>query len=407
MGIVNDALRGLHDLPLWYKASARQRDPRLWTFGTWDGQRYSDNSRALYEYVLSNCPDIRAVWMTRSQQVYDLLSAKQMPVALCDSEEGRSVQQRSGYFFLTKGPNDSDPRLMRGCHLVWLWHGMPLKQIGRDAMAFQRRNSLWKRCKTLIRRIIVPWEFLGGETLSTAPYFTPHLQSAFGLPESEVWEVGYPRNDYFFRADITEQLITDLHQRYFRTTAEGKTQPVRLMLYMPTHRDAATRSGKAFDPFSMAGFDLAQLEAVLEQQNILLLYKGHFFDSQNEGLKNSKRILTITDNDYDNLYTFIKDVDILLTDYSSVYFDFLLCQKPILLFPFDLEEYVANSRPFYFDYEMMEGRKVYSWSELCESLAKADYGVPSQTTIDLMHTYQDGNTCERVVDRVRSLNPKL
>ena len=399
MGIVKDALAGLNDLPLWYRANARGRDPRLWTFGAWDGQRYSDNSRALYEYVLAHRQDIQAVWMTKSAEVYELLTSRHMPVAMCDSEEGRSVQQRAGYFFLTKGPQDSDPRLMHGCHLVWLWHGMPLKQIGRDAMAFQRRNTWWKRCKTMIRRIVVPWEFLGGETLSTAPFFTPYLQSAFGLTGRDVWEVGYPRNDHFFKADVRESLIQRLHEQYDRVE-QGQVKPVRLLLYMPTHRDAVTRSGRAFDPFAEAGFDLQQLEEVLQQQNILLLYKGHFFDSANEGLRQSRRILTVTDADYDDMYTFIKDVDILLTDYSSIYFDFLLCRKPIILFPFDEAEYVAHSRPFYFDYQLMDGRKVCSWAELCESLSACDYYVPSDSTIDLMHTHQDGLTCQRIVQRV-------
>lgn len=394
-------MAGMCSLPLWYAASAGRRNPRLWTFGAWDGQRYSDNSRALFEYVLQHCPDIEAVWMTRSQKVYDILQERQLPVALCNTAEGRSIQQRSGYFFLTKGPLDSDPRLMRGCHLVWLWHGMPLKQIGRDAMAFQRRNSLWKRCKTAIRRVVVPWEFMGGETLSTAPFFTPFLQSAFALPSEQVWEDGYPRNDHLFLTDVTEPVITALHQRYDRIGTDGKPQPVRLLLYMPTHRDATTRSGKAFDPFSLAGFDLQEIETVLEQQNILLLYKGHFFDSVNEGLKSSSRILTITDDDYDDLYTFIKDVDILLTDYSSVYFDFLLCRKPIILFPFDEADYIAHSRPFYFSYDLMEGQKVRSWSELCQVLASGSYQPPSAQTIQLMHSHPDGETCRRIVERIQ------
>lgn len=395
MGIVKDAIVGIGQLPVWWSQRASCRDQRLWTFGAWDGLRYSDNSRALYEYVLANCPDIKAVWMTKSPEVYSMLKQRHLPVAMCDSAEGRDLQQRAGYFFLTKGPQDSDPRLMHGCHLVWLWHGMPLKQIGRDAMAFQRRNTLWKRLKTAIRRVVVPWEFLGGETLSTSPFFTPCLQSAFGLKADDVWELGLPRNDHFFKSDVTESLIRQLHDRFDRPQ-----QPATLLLYMPTHRDQSTREGHPFDPFAEAGFDLAQLEAVLNEQNILLLYKGHFFDCANEGLNTSKRILTITDNDYDDMYTFIKDVDVLLTDYSSIYFDFLLLRKPVILFPFDEEEYVANSRPFYFDYRLMEGCKVRSWSELCRVLQACEYTTPSESTLRLMHTFTDGNTCQRIVDRL-------
>ena len=181
MGIVGEALEGLKRSPQWYTQSAAARDKHLWTFGAWDGLRYSDNSRALYEYTLANCPEIKAVWMTKSPKVYERLHSKGLPVELCYSESGKAVQRKAGYFFLTKGPDDGDPLQMRGCHLIWLWHGMPLKQIGRDSMAFLRKNTLWKRVKTAIRQKIVPWQFLSGETLSSAPFFTPFLQSAFGL----------------------------------------------------------------------------------------------------------------------------------------------------------------------------------------------------------------------------------
>ncbi len=399
MGIIQKAVDGLWQLPLWWGQRPADRDPRLWTFGAWDGLRYSDNSRALYEYVLAHRTDIRAVWITRSQQVYDRLKQQQMPVALCNTAEGKAIQKRAGYFFLTKGPQDSDPRLMHHCHLVWLWHGMPLKQIGHDAMAFQRRNTLYKRFKTAIRKVVVPWEFLGGETLATSPFFTPFLQSAFALPATDVWELGLPRNDHFFRTDVTESLILRLHEQFDRVEA-GNPMPVRLLLYMPTHRDQATREGHPFDPFAEAGFDLQQLEQVLDSQNIVLLYKGHFFDSANEGLKQSRRILTVTDDDYDDMYTFIKDVDILLTDYSSIYFDFLLCRKPIILFPFDESAYVSQSRPFYFDYNLLQGPRVRSWNELCQLLMVDDFPTPDLKTLQLMHSHVDGNTCQRIVEHI-------
>ena len=401
MGIVGEALEGLKYLPQWYSQRAKARDKSLWTFGAWDGLRYSDNSRALYEYTLANCPDIKAVWMTKSPKVFEQLTAKGLPVEMCYSESGRAVQRKAGYFFLTKGPDDGDPMQMNGCHLIWLWHGMPLKQIGRDSMAFLHKNTLWKHIKTSIRRVFLPWQFWGGETLSSSPFFTPFLQSAFGLSKEDVWEVGLPRNDHFFKNDVTEQIIIDLHHRFDRSDGAGRKDPVKLLLYMPTHRDQATREGHPFDPFHLAGFDATKLEPVLEAKNNVLLYKGHFFDSANEGLLSSSRIITVTDDDYDDIYTFIKDVDILMTDYSSIYFDFLLCRKPIVLFPFDLEDYVAYSRPFYFDYSLMEGKRVYSWHELGEALRNDDYFVPSEQTIRLMNTYLDANACKRVVEKVR------
>lgn len=385
------ALDGLLSLPRWHAQRWQRRDEALWTFGAWDGLRYSDNSRAVYEYVLEHRPDIRAVWMTRSEEVQRRLEREGKPVARFDTPEGRRLQRRAACFFLTKGPQDSDPRSMNGCRLIWLWHGMPLKQIGNDAMAFIRPNTAWKRLKTAVRRVVAPWEFLTGVTLSTAPFFTPFLQSAFALPRAMVWEVGLPRNDRFFRTDVTERFLLGLDERF--------GQPLKV-LYMPTHRDQATREGHPFDPFALAGFDAARLEAVLEARNMVLLYKGHFFDAANGGLAHARRILTVTDDDYDDLYTFVKDVDVLLTDYSSIYFDFLLCRKPIILFPFDEADYVARSRPFYFDYALMEGRRVTSWPELCDVLQAGDYAVPTEEAVRRFHLHPDGQTCRRLLQRL-------
>ena len=66
-----------------------------------------------------------------------------------------------------------------------------------------------------------------------------------------------------------------------------------------------------------------------------------------------------------------------------------------------MDDYVAYSRPFYFDYGLMEGKRVFSWQELAEALGNDDYYVPSEQTIRLMNTYLDNNACRRVVEKVR------
>lgn len=391
MSAIGSAVRIARAWPVWHAQRWIRRDPSLWIFGAWDGLRYSDNSRALYEYVLEHCPQIRAVWVTRSPAVYERLQREQRPVVLCDTPEGRRTMLHASTFFATEGVGDVDPACLNGCRIVMLWHGMPLKLIGEDAMRFKRPNHLWKRFKTAVRRLIVPYEFLRWPTLSTSPFFTPFLQSAFRLSAEEVWEVGLPRNDRFSDA-ATEALVAELDRQF--------DHPVKL-LYMPTHRDACTRTGRAFNPFEQAGFDQALLEEVLASRNMVLLYKGHFVDRAN-GMSQGpgSRIRTVTDADYDDLYRFVKDMDVLVTDYSSIYFDFLLCRKPILLFPFDEADYVARSRPFYFDYRLMEARRVYTWAELAEALRRGDYAAPSEAEVRRFNLYVDNGSCQRLVERL-------
>ena len=383
------AIGGLFFLPVWWSQHWYKRDPYLWTFGAWDGLRYSDNSRAMYEYVLANCPHIKAFWMTNSKEVYHRLEKEQKPVALINTPEGKKIQRESGFFFATKGQEDGAYRYMNGILYINLWHGMPLKQIGRDELLFERKETWFKRLKTAIRRVLVPWEFLEGPTISNAPFFTPFLQSAFLLPEDSVWEVGSPRNDYLvssYQEKLIQQLDTQFHH------------PVKV-LYMPTHRDS---QHGVFNPFSKAGFDAETFQHVLEKGNILFLYKGHFYDSSVKDTLSSPRIRTIADDDYDNLYTFLKDIDILVTDYSSVYFDFLHVRKPIILFPFDEADYVAHSRPFYFDYSLMEAKRVYTWTELADCLQQKTYFPPTERELNTFCSIPAGNTCKSIVSRIFS-----
>jgi CDP-glycerol glycerophosphotransferase len=388
----SDFVRSLLFLPIWYAQRCVRRDPRLWIFGAWDGVRYSDSSRALFEYVQEHHPEIRAVWLTRSDAIAVRLRQQGYSVEMIDSQTGRNTMRRASKVFYVKGLQDVDPRYMNGIQIVNLWHGMPLKQIGADAMRFIRKETWWKRLKTAVRRVVVPYEFLEGVTMSTAPFFSPFLSSAFQLPPSKIWELGLPRNDHFFLPTI-DPLIAQLDRTF--------QKPFKI-LYMPTHRDACTRTGRPFDPFSEVGFDAAALNEVLERNNMVFLYKGHFYDAANHGAGGNGRLRTITDDDYDDQYTFIKDIDLLITDYSSIYFDFLLCRKPILLFPFDEEAYMAQSRPFYFDYRLMEAARVYNWAELVAALQTHNFHAPTDEEVSRFHAHVDGESCRRLMEHLQA-----
>lgn len=383
-------IRGFVTLPVWGLQYLVPRQQKLWIFGAWDGKRYSDNSRALYEYVLNHCKSIDAIWVTKEQRVYERLRDKGLPVVMTGTWKGIWTMMRAGRFFATKGVDDVSPLFLNGIKVCMLWHGMPLKMIGNDAMVFKRKNTLWKKIKTLARRILVPQEFIHYNTISTAPFFTPHLSTAFALDCHDIWEVGMPRNDRFFER-IKENLVECLDQRW--------DYPLKI-LYMPTHRDACTAKGLSFNPFLQAGFDANALMACLENINAVLLYKGHFFDDTRSVMTACERLMVVTDDDYDDLYRFVKDVDILITDYSSIYFDFLLCRKPMILFPFDEEDYVAHSRPFYFDYKLMEAVRAYSWSELEDILLHARYKAPREEEVLRFNCYTDGNACNRLINRL-------
>jgi CDP-glycerol glycerophosphotransferase len=109
----------------------------------------------------------------------------------------------------------------------------------------------------------------------------------------------------------------------------------------------------------------------------------------------------ITDDDFDDLYLFVRDIDVLITDYSSIYFDFIVLKKPVILAPFDYDFYIKNARSHYFNYnDGMEGIKAYSWKDLYKILDAKTYYAVSMETIDKYCKYNDGSVCEKCFENM-------
>lgn len=106
----------------------------------------------------------------------------------------------------------------------------------------------------------------------------------------------------------------------------------------------------------------------------------------------ASRLITINDSDYDELYNFVGQVDMLMTDYSSIYFDFIATKKPVVLLPFDYDFYIKYARGHYFNYfENMEGAKAKNWKEFYRILEEKSYSPVSEETLKKFAEYLDGN----------------
>lgn len=387
------ALVGLVSLPAWWMQRLVRRNPSLWVFGAWYGNLYNDNSRAMFEYVCDNHPEIEAVWITSSDAVLSEITSAGRRALLKDSREGRSLCRRAGIAFVSTAAGDVCEKQLNGCRIVMLWHGCPIKIVGNDARRFMVKDTLWKRFKTAIRRIVVPWEFIPYDMVcSLSEFFSPVFCSAFGIRPEVNAITGLPRNDALFRGG--DRLIKSLEARW-----SGCTK----IVYLPTFRDTATGEGLAFNPFAGFGFDAGRLGEVLEKNNMVLIYKGHFYDLQNGASKVNAvpdRIVCISDRDYDSLYGFLGGTDILITDYSSVFFDYIITGKKVILAPFDYDDYIRVSRPFYFDYSLMEATRAKDWNAICDILSSDGARPAPQRCISRFNTYTDAGSRDRVYREV-------
>jgi len=309
--------------PLW------ERDDRLWAFGARGGDAFADNSKYLFLHVAAEHPDIRAVWLSKDRPVVAELQRAGYEAYHCRSLRGLLVTLRAGVVFLTQGHRDLTMPCCGGALTVLLWHGIPLKRISWDAGFADEPAPVRAAHAAMIREfdlLTVP-----GEGAIEA------FASGLGVDREKMVATGYPRNDALFGPIRGEELGTDA-AALARVRALAADHSV--VCYLPTYRE--------YDSGAVgANVDFAALEDFLAERDAYLAVKPHPKESLDlpAGLSRVVALPESTD-----VYPLLRAVDALITDYSSVYFDFLLRDRPVAFYPFDLDRYRAE-RGFYFDYE--------------------------------------------------------
>jgi CDP-glycerol glycerophosphotransferase len=364
------------------------RKQNIWVFGAWFGERYSDNPKVLFEYMLKEHPEYTCIWITKNETLFRELRSKNIPSALADSKEGKKFCRKAKLAICGSGINDFNPLYTNGIKEIWLWHGMPLKKIGWDDKINQSAAP-----GNFVSKLLYPWDrFSPDYTITSSKFFLPFLQSAFHLTENHIFETGLPRCDNLFGSE-RERIIVELREKH---------PGCKIILYMPTFR-TSPYTGIPFDPFASFNFDKAKFHKTLEEKNYVFLYKPHFCDEACQNNITAGNFYVVGDSDYNDLYCLIKDIDILMTDYSSVYFDFITTKKPVILSPFDYENYITESRSHYYDYfEYIEGVKAKNWNEVCAILSAASFYPVSDETINKYAGYNDGHSAEKLFHTIEA-----
>lgn len=376
-------------LPFWQLEKVFPRNEKTWIFGSRYGSEFSDNAKYLYEYVTHFHEEITAVWITSSNDVFKSLSEQKYKVFLSKSFKGIWYCLRAKYCFLVTSKSDVNARFINGAKIIYLWHGMPLKKIGYDRDFHNERQ-------TLLQRILYPYNNLFScyAMLTSSTFFTPFLCSAWKLSEKKIWPTGYPRCDIFYHEKhVCCSYILNLRAQYHKC---------KIVLYMPTFRMAVANSSTPFNPFvNEYGFDEKRFFEVLEKQNIVFIYKPHVVDKKSAlNLKNN-RFVYLHYEDVEDTYELLNSVDALVTDYSSVYFDFLCTRKPIFLLTPDYKEYTENSRSHYFDmFEEMYAPVCKNWQEFCAELSNNSWKIPDETEVKKFAEFSDGQSCKKIVKEI-------
>lgn len=356
-------------LPLYWLSFLIPRNKRIWLFGSTFGRRFADNPKYLYLYMnqYKDKLKIRPVWISHNKKIVKFLNKHGYEAYYYHSLKGIILALRGKVYLFDNYSKDINFWQSGGALKINMWHGIPLKKIQADNIFDKFRNprNKWEKFKNFPRNLSD--EKPNHYVLATSQFLLPIFSSAFNT--DNVLISGYPRNDV---------LIADKRKckniRNLLTVSERKTvtkikkflncnhNSNKMALYMPTFRE----SEREF--FNI--IDMGKFQQFLQENNILFCVKLHPKSKLREhfAMVEESNILVI-DADADP-YVFLSLSDMLVTDYSSIYFDYLLLNKPIVFFNYDLEDYLSNSRDMYFDYdEFTPGEKVRNQNELQQAMS--------------------------------------
>lgn len=349
-------------LPIYGLSFLMPRDKNIWALGSTFGRRFADNPKYFYLYLNQyQKKQIRAIWISKNRDVIELLEKHSLEAYYLYSLKGFWYALRAGVYLYDNYSKDICFTLSGGAVKINLWHGTPLKKIQKDNKFDYVRNPRNRKEKLRYWLRRVSDEKPSDYVLTTSDYLKPIFTSAFQT--KRVITCGYPRNDNLICSKIQNVLTEKEMEILSRVRNEKKN--CQIIMYMPTFRDSEMNFFE--DNFT------EDLETMLQLQHMVLIIKPHPKSKYYHKYKELEGGNVIVSEPEDDPYPILELTDILITDYSSIYFDFLLKDRPIIFWAYDLKEYLRDSREMYFDYtDFTPGIKVNSFYELSKALMCED-----------------------------------
>lgn len=384
----------LLNLPIYWLSTVIPKRTDLWIFCCRQGSAYAENPKYLFEQVVARHPEISAVWLTKSPAVYTQLKAKGMPVSMAYSVRGYWLSMRAGCLFMSNFKRSNadyndyavGPRTLK----VQMWHGSPMKRIG-STRPYMDENVIMRMIRTGIYKLF-PFYLNRASChrmLAASPRVAETLKTAFLLADDNMWILGYPKNDRWLERALA---------------AHKQAGDAVKVVYMPTWRLDGMQI------FTRYRFNPEQLNAQFALHDIHFYIKLHHYTMEHlikefralEGLSNI-HILRV-----DDIYECLDDFDMLVTDYSSILFDYLLADRPVLFAPFDYDEYIKIDQGFLAEYaEISPGPHAANWEELGAAIVAActadPYVQARRNVCAQYNAFRDSRSAERIVAETRAV----
>ncbi|MDT2634763.1 CDP-glycerol glycerophosphotransferase family protein [Enterococcus dongliensis] len=323
-----------------------KKEKNLVLFGAWMGQSFSDNSRFLFQF-LHYQSDRNVVWVSRNKQIIAQLNELGYTAVYMHSLRSYYYHLKAGTHIVCNVPfrtkdfkGDILGELSLFAKKIQLWHGIPLKGIGK--LSTHNDNSITikevRRMSAVLKRTFFYRHLVnvsGGwddyRILATSELIKEVFSEAFELGKNKIIVTSYPRN-----CDCIEYLPEE--KGALRQIEKQKT-----ILYVPTFREK--------NQLIQHPLENKKFREFLIDRNFLWVEKKHLADHENNNEEISSEVATLNLPPTFDLNTILPFVEILITDYSSISFDFIYFGKPIQYFVPDFNLYLKDERGFSLDFE--------------------------------------------------------
>jgi CDP-glycerol glycerophosphotransferase (TagB/SpsB family) len=302
----------------------------------------SANNKFFYLYCYRN--HIDCIILTDNEEQLWELQSSELPCALLETKETDYNIAIAKFIIFDQGNYTYLPSLHPEQKTIQLWHGVGLKKMAKNGH--------------------ITYDYFISTSSWTNETNFKHIFSA-----KRFLQTGYPRNDILnknYKEDELDLLFCD--SSIYNFVKNNKN----IALYMPTHRESQTK----------IPLDWVKLNEQLQKIDFYLVIKLHPHVLEHyQNIFNNEMSNILFHNANGDIYPILKYVDVLISDYSSIVYDFLLLNKPIVFFNYDIEEYNENM-PFLFDYdEYSPGKQVKTQYDLVSSLAEQDSYLDKRTQI--------------------------
>lgn len=366
-------------------------DDKLVIFISFHGRGYSDNPRAIYEQMKKDdrFNDYKFIWFIKSHK------EKNISIPGAKIVEYFSLPY---FYYLSKAKywviNCKMPTyICKKDEQVYLqtWHGTPLKRLGHDIIAPE--NATFYRSGVSFEQMCHSYDIdveRYNYMISPNEFCTEVFQTSFGINRERLIQTGYPRNDFITNA--TPEDVKLVKQKF------GFPLDKKIILYAPTWRDNSyVASGYTFELKA----DFHKWKEILGDDYIVV-FKPHYLiinRYENDHSLDGFLYSVAADAEINELYVLS---DALVTDYSSVFFDYSVLDRPIYFYMYDLEEYKGELRGFYLDiYKDLPGKIYEDEKSMLQDIHDGvyDYSYLSQFN-KRFNSEQTGNCAQKVIDIV-------